>query len=146
MDYRTFPCPGCRQIIDTTMQSCRFCGVVIDPAAAAAAATLQERVQKACSQATSARITAMAMPVLFLLSFVPFIGVVGLAGIVATLFIVPWNLIQWRRRFGKLESPDPDLPRARRALKEAALAWAAMVIVNALYVLYRFSPGGQPKY
>jgi hypothetical protein len=146
MDYRTFPCPGCRQIIDTTMQSCRFCGAVIDPAAAAAAATLQELVQKACSQASSARITAMAMPVLFLLSFVPFIGIVGLAGIAATLLIVPWNLILWRRRFGKLESPDPDLPRARQAVREAALAWAAMVIVNALYVLYRFTPGGQPKY
>ena len=80
-DYRTFPCPKCREIIDTTMPSCKFCGVPIDHASAAEAATLQEQVQQACGQASSARITAMVMPVFFLLSFaaeifsfVPLIG------------------------------------------------------------------------
>jgi hypothetical protein len=139
MDYRVFPCPACREMIDTTMQSCRFCGAAIDPDAAAAAATLQQRVQKACGQASSARITAMAMPVFFLLSFVPFIGGVGAAGTFLTLLIVPWNVIQWHIRFGRLESPDPDLPRARRAVRDAALVWAAMVIVNALWILFRLS-------
>ena len=145
MDYRTFPCPTCREVIDTTMQSCKFCGVAIDPAAAAAAATLQERVQKACGQASSASITAMAMPVLFLLSFVPMIGMIGLAGDAATLLIVPWSVIQWRIRFGKLESPDPDLARARRAVNQAALVWAAMVIVNALWFWFRFSLVGHTR-
>jgi hypothetical protein len=134
MDYRTFPCPSCREIIDTTMQTCRYCGAAIDPASAAAAATLQERVQKACGDASSARIVAGAMPVFFLLSFVPFIGIVGRGGSLATLLIVPFSVIRWRSRFGKLESLDPDLPRARRMVKEATLIWAAMVIVDVVWL------------
>jgi hypothetical protein len=145
MDYRTLPCPVCREIIDTTMQSCKFCGAAIDPATAAEAATRQERVQRACGEASSARITAFAMPVLFLLSFVPMIGIVGLAGDAATLVIVPLSLIRWRIRFGKLESPDPDLARAKRAVKEAALMWAAMVIVNALWFSFRLSLVGHTR-
>jgi len=39
------------------------------------------------------------------------------------------SVIQWHWRFGSLESPDPDLPRARRAVRDALLIWAAMVIV-----------------
>jgi hypothetical protein len=146
MDYRTFPCPKCREIIDTTMQTCKFCGAAIDPATAAEAATRQERVQKACGEASSARITAFAMPVLFLLSFVPMIGIVGLAGNAATLVIVPLSVIRWRIRFGKLESPDPDLARARRAVTEAALVWAAMLIVNVLWFLFRLSLVGHTRY
>jgi hypothetical protein len=141
MDYRTFPCPSCRQIVDTTMQSCRYCGAAIDPTAAAAAAAVQEKVQKACGQASSARIVATAMPVFFVLSFVPFLGMIGVAGNVATLVLVPVSAIRWRLRFGKLASSDPDLPRARRAVKEAALIWAGMVIVNALYLVYRLQAG-----
>jgi hypothetical protein len=139
MDYRTFPCPSCREIIDTTMQSCRFCGVAIDPAEAAKAATLQERVQKACGQASSIRITARAMPVLFFLSFLPIVSILGLAGTAATLLLVPLTVIQWRSRFGKLESPDPDLPRARSAVKEAVVVWAAMLMVNVAWFLFRLS-------
>jgi hypothetical protein len=145
MDYRVFPCPGCRQIIDTTMRSCRFCGVAIDPDAAAAAANLQEQVQKACGQASSARITAMTMPIFFLVSFLPFIGIIGLAGTVATLLIVPLSVTRWRIRFGRLESPDPDLPRARRAVRDAVLVWAAMAIVSVLWFLFRMSIVGHTR-
>jgi hypothetical protein len=145
MDYRVFPCPACRQIIDTTMQSCKYCGAAIDPDAAAAAATLQERVQKACGKASSARITATTIPIFFLLSFVPFIGGVGWAGTGVTLLIVPLSVIHWHIRFGKLESPDPDLPRARRAVRDALLVWAAMVVVDYLWFLFRFSLVGHPR-
>jgi hypothetical protein len=87
----------------------------------------------------------MAMPAFFLLSFVPFIGIVGFAGTVATLFIVPLNVIRWRIRFGRLESPDPDLARARRAVRDALLVWAAMVIVNVLWFLFRLSLVGHTR-
>ena len=146
MDYRTFPCPGCRQIIDTTVQSCRFCGVAIDPAAAAMAATLQERVQKAWYWAGVIRRFAMAMPVFFLLSFVPMVAVLGRAYIDLTLLAVPVSLILWSNPFGKLQSPDPDLSRARRAVRQALLVWVAMVVVNVAWYLFTRSLGFDPRH
>jgi hypothetical protein len=137
MEYRTFPCPTCRQIIDTTMQSCRACGAAIDPAAAASAADLQARVQQACGDANSTRFTASAMWVAFLLSFLPWVGCFFFAVNAATMVIVPYKLIQWRRRFGKLESPDPDLDRARTGLLIATILWGAMVVVNVAWLLFR---------
>lgn len=129
MDYKTFPCPNCREIIDTTMQTCRFCSTPIDPAEAVAAAANQELVQKACGQASSARITAWTMPIFFLLHFAPFIGLIGLAGIVATSVIVPISVIRWRSRYGRLGSSDPDLPRARRTISEATVVWGVMLFI-----------------
>ena len=123
------------------MQSCKFCGAPIDPATAAAPAALQERVKKACDWAGSTRNFAVAMPAFFLLSFVSFvpveIGMIGRALEEITLLGIPFVVIGWRQRFGKLESPDPDLARARRAVAVAARVWVAMVIVNVLWFLYR---------
>ena|SRR5258708_5811071 len=141
MDYRTFPCPACHEVIDTTMQSCQYCGVTIDSATATSAADLQERVQKACGDASSTNITATSMPVLFLLSFLPMVGIVFLVGNAATLVIVPYKLIQWRLRFGKLESADPDLDRARTALLIAAIVWGTMVVVNVVWFLFKLFVG-----
>jgi hypothetical protein len=148
MDYRTLPCPGCRQIIDTTMQSCRFCGVAIDPATAAMAATLQERVQKAWYWAGVIRRFAMAMPVFFLLSFVPMVAVafIGRSYNDWALLLIIVSLILWSKRFGKLESPDPDLSRARRAVRQALLVWVAMVVVNVAWYLFTRSVGFDPRH
>lgn len=146
MDYRAFPCPGCGQIIDTTIQSCRSCGVAIDPAAAAMAATLHERVQKAWDHAGRIRRFAMAMPVFFLLSFVPVAAVLGRACNDLALLGVLVSLILWSNRFGKLESPDPDLSRARRAVRQALLVWAAMAVVNVAWYLFTRSLGFDPRH
>lgn len=147
MDYRTYPCPSCLQVIDNTMRSCKFCGAPIDPATATAAAALQEQVQKACFQAGAMRRFAMAMPVLFLLSFFPTIGILSHAAEDVALLLLPLNVILWRKRFGKLEVSDPDLARARRALTEAARWWAAMAIVNVLWwFLFRHSLVGFTRY
>ncbi len=146
MDDRTFPCPGCRQIIATTVQSCGFCGVAIDPAAAAMAATLQERVQEAWTHAGRIRRFAMAMPVFFLLSFVPMVAALGYACNELALLLIPVSLILWSKRFGKLESPDPDLPRARRAVRQALLVWVAMVAVNVGWYLFTRSVGFDPRH
>lgn len=73
------------------------------------------------------------------------IGNVGLAGTIGTLAIVPYQVIQWHRRFGKLESRDPDLRRARQAIKVAALVWAAMLVVNALWWIIRETAGPRSR-
>ncbi|HEY6322838.1 MAG TPA: hypothetical protein VJA16_14905 [Thermoanaerobaculia bacterium] len=136
MDYRTFPCPNCREIIDTTMQSCKYCGATVDPGAAASAADLQARVQKACGNASSIRITAGATPLLLLLFFVLTLGAMNLAN-ASILILVPIGAIRWHLLYGSLQSPDPDLPRARRAVRNSVLIWAAIAVLVALWFLFR---------
>src|SRR5437667_12096634 len=44
---QTFPCPNCNEIINESMQTCRFCSAPVDPQAASAAAEIQSRVNRA---------------------------------------------------------------------------------------------------
>lgn len=139
-DYRTFRCPVCHEVIDTLMRTCSYCGSAVDPAAAAAAADTQALVQRACGAASSAVITARAMPVLFLLTFVPVIGGMALAGTIATLALVPAEVLRWHWRFAQLSSPDPDLGRARIALRVAIYIWAAVLAAFVLWFSLRILP------
>ena len=58
---QTFPCPNCNEIINDSMQTCRFCSAPVDPQAASAAAENQSRVNRACSDASFLRTAAAAM-------------------------------------------------------------------------------------
>jgi hypothetical protein len=46
-----FPCPNCRETINTSMQQCQFCGAAIDAAAAEQAAAHTSRISDAVSDA-----------------------------------------------------------------------------------------------
>jgi hypothetical protein len=119
------------------MQACKFCGTAIDPEAATAAAQHHVSVQRACAEASSIRISATGIPLLFLASFLPFIGFIALAGMLADLLIVPFMILRWHRRFGGLASPDPDLPRAVQSVKLATQVWGAMLVVTACWFGFR---------
>lgn len=119
------------------MQTCRFCGTAIDPEAAAAAAEHHVSVQRACAEASSIRISATGLPLLFLASFLPFVGFIALVGALADLVIVPIMIIRWHHRFGKLASPDPDLPRAVKSVKLGTHVWGAMLVVTVCWFGFR---------
>ena len=55
---RIFPCPRCKETIDTAAVNCPFCSVSIDPKLAEAAADRMARVNQACSDASYLRIMA----------------------------------------------------------------------------------------
>ena len=124
---QTFPCPSCGEIINDSMQTCRFCSAVVDPQAAAAAAELQSRVNRACSDASFLRTAAAAMFVLLALSVVPFISLITYLGFIITFFVVLVLIIRWQIRFGRLQTNDADYHRAKRLRTVALILWLVAI-------------------
>ena len=120
---QTFPCPNCKEIINDSMQRCRFCSAPVDPQAASAAAEIQSRVNRACSDASFLRTAAAAMFVLLALSLVPFISLITYLGFIITFFVVLVLIIRWQIRFGRLETSDVDYQRAKRLRNLSLILW-----------------------
>ena len=138
---QTFPCPNCKEIINDSMASCRYCHAPVDPQAAATAAELQGRVNQACSDASYLRTAALVMWAFLGLSFIPFVPLVSWAFLI-TFVVVLVMIIRWQLKFGGVKTEDPDYPRARRSKNLAALLWlgaffVAFVIIPLLNALSR---------
>lgn len=130
---RTFPCPNCNEMINESMQQCRYCSATIDPQAASVAAELQSKVGQACSDASYLRTAAGAMWVFLGISLIP-IPFLSIAfwGFVVTFLAVMVMLIRWQIRFGGLPTGDPDYGRAKRAKNVALLFWLLALPVGLL--------------
>ncbi|HEY7545361.1 MAG TPA: hypothetical protein VID27_10785 [Blastocatellia bacterium] len=116
------------------MQVCRFCSAPIDQNAAAAAASVLDRVNEACSQGSYIKIAARTIPVFFGLSFVPFISWACFLGLIFLLILVPGMIIHWWVKFGGvLKVNDPDIEAARKSVMVALAIWALMFVVSVLW-------------
>src|SRR5437588_2553474 len=124
---QTFPCPNCNEIINDSMQTCRFCSAPVDPQAASAAAENQSRVNRACSDASFLRTAAAAMFVLLALSLVPFISLLTYLGFIITFLVVLVLIIRWQIKFGRLKTNDLDYQRARRLRSVAIALWLVAI-------------------
>jgi hypothetical protein len=126
---RTFQCHSCREFINTGMEKCRYCGVTIDPSIATAAVKTQEKVNRACNDASLIRNFAGVMWVGFFLRFIPFIGIGGLALMLMGLFLVPIRLIYWQARYGGIITADVDYKRAKRNWIMALVLWVLLLVI-----------------
>jgi hypothetical protein len=125
-----FECPNCKETIDSTAETCRFCGAKVDHEAARKAAAVMAKVNQACSDASYMRSTALTLPVFFGLRFVPFIALLGGIGFWGLLFALPiWALI-WLSKYRGIESDDAEFRKARTTVK-----WIGL-IVTAVLVLF----------
>jgi NADH:ubiquinone oxidoreductase subunit 6 (subunit J) len=95
----------------------------VDRQAAAAAADIQGRVNRACSDASFLRTAAAAMFVLLGLSLVPLISFVMYLGFIITFFAVIVMVIRWQMRFCGLQTNDVDYGRAKRMRNVALVLW-----------------------
>jgi len=125
---QTFPCPNCKEIINDSMERCRYCNAPVDPRAAAEAADLQSRVNQACSDASYLKTASLVMWAFLGLNFIPFVPLVGWAFLV-TFFVVLVMIVRWQMKFGGLKTEDPDYPRARRSKNLAILLWLGALFV-----------------
>lgn len=135
---QAFQCPNCREFINASMSNCSYCGVAINYDSAIAAANIQSKVGQACSDASYLKITARAFVVFYLLSWVPFLPLVGWGSLI--LFIaVPVMLIRWWVKYSKLQTADPDYEKAKRDTIIAAVIWSALTalwfIIVAIQIL-----------
>lgn len=108
-----FECPVCKQTIDASSTECRFCSAPIDPIAAEAAAEKMAKVNQACSDASFLRTMAFAFLAFIVIMFIPFMGLLGVAGYWFLMFAVPFMSIRWWIKFGAIRVDDRDLKRAR---------------------------------
>ena len=120
---RTFRCPNCDKVIDTSMTACRHCSTPIDRNAAEAAADLQEKVNQAGFDASIVKQLGIWMPVSLLVAFLPIIGIVGLLGQVVLFFAVPVFFIRWWIKYSGIQTRDPDFKSAKRATMIGLLIW-----------------------
>jgi hypothetical protein len=133
-----FECPKCRETIDSTAEVCRFCGEKVDQETALKAAAILSKVNEACSDATYMRSTALAIPVFFVLRFVPFFSWLGAIGFIALNFAIPIWALRWWRRFAKLQSTDADFRKARTSVEVTAAVVVGMLV---LFVIIPFLLG-----
>src|SRR5258706_4077008 len=157
-----FPCPTCGSIIGSSAPRCKYCNAGVDPQAAALAANLQQEVSAACDDARMARSAAGMMWIAFaiqvlaaamgLLIFIHIlVGVVavramamqfllaliGQLAFIGTMVVLPFMLIRWQSRYGRIKTNDVDFKRARRNRNITLLLWLPAPIVIAL-VFYIF--------
>jgi len=110
-----FPCPNCKQTINTSMQTCTFCSTPIDHNAAESSADVFAQVNQACSDASYLKILVGAAPTLYLAAlFIPFIGFAAILGFRFLELAIPFLTVRWWIKFGSLKTDDSDFVRARR--------------------------------
>jgi len=126
---RTFRCTNCNEMVNESMQKCPFCDSSIDHGVAVAAAELQDKVNRSCSDASYARTAAVAMWVFLGLSFVPFLPVVYW-GFLFTFLVVMVLLVRWQVKFGRLKTVDPDYRRTKRSRNIALVLWLVAIPVG----------------
>lgn len=137
---QSFPCPNCKEFINSDATVCRFCSQPVDPAVAAQAAADQEKINQACNDASMLRNSAAGMWLAIGLSFIPFLPVVGWAS--WFLFIGVFGLsVRWQFKYGGIRTQDPDFAVAKRNRLIAFVLWLAalvlFVVLIAIVVIVR---------
>ena len=127
---RTYPCPSCREFINDSMTTCPFCSAPVDPQVAQAAVEAQEKVNRACNDASLIRNLAGVMWLCFFVRFMPLFGCA--AGIAMLIFVIliPVRLVLWQMRFGNIQTSDVDYRTAKRNALIALGLWVLLIVAQ----------------
>jgi hypothetical protein len=128
-DIRTFPCPACSQIINDSADKCRYCGTPVDRDVALAAADIQDRVNRACSDASYLRTVAVGMFVFLGLSFIPLIPMVS-SGFLITFVVLAVLLVRWQLKYRNIPTKDSDYDKSMGQRNLAFILWIAAIAVG----------------
>lgn len=126
---QVFQCQNCREFINTGMTNCSYCGVVINFESASAAADVQSKVAKACSDGNFLKIMARALVVFFVVSFVPIVGGIAGWGSLFMFLAVPVMLVRWWIKYNGIQTGDKDYESAKKDTIIAAVTWCGVVVV-----------------
>ncbi len=137
-EVHVFPCPNCRETINTSMQQCPFCHTPISTADAATAAAETSRISQACSDASYLKIMLGVLIPFGLASFVPFLSFIGLLGFVFIKYAIAVMTIRWWIKYANLKTSDPDFSKARgTAILVSAISALVLIIFRVhLYGLH----------
>lgn len=125
---RVFPCPHCRETINTTVQQCPFCGAPIDHAAAEASAAETARISSAVSDASYLRTMLFLLLPFFGIMFLPFLSLLGIVGLWFLKIAIPVMCIRWWIKYRGIRTTDPDFFTARRNAILVSGVWLLVAI------------------
>ncbi len=135
---RIFPCPKCKETIDTSAEFCRFCGAPVDAGAAEEAAELMTRVNQACSDASFLKIMAIGVPIAFVAGLLPFVSLLGALALTFLCFAVPGMSLRWWIKFKGIQSNEPDFRRARGIVLGISVVSILLVIGGVIELIGLF--------
>jgi hypothetical protein len=129
-------CPHCKEFVNARSELCRFCHGYIDTLTTQRSAEEQQKVNEACNEAMLVRNAAWVYAIftglyVLLPLFANFFGVAALL----MLATVPLMLIRWQLRYGRLQTDDPDYPKAKRNRNVALLIWLGVPFACLLLAL-----------
>ena len=128
---RTFRCPNCNEMISDRMKECSYCAVPLDAAIVELVAERQEKANRAYSDASFLKTSAMAMFVFLGISFIPLLGLAYYAFVIAFVALLVL-LIRWQVRFGQLVTSDEDYKLAKRSRIIALILWLIAIPIGFL--------------
>jgi hypothetical protein len=131
-------CPHCKEYIDARAAHCRFCQGYIDTLTTQVSAELQERVNAAYNEASWLRNVAGAYVIFAVIRFIAPFFAFGSSLVLPIMFVaLPVMLVRWRLRFGRLQTDDPDYPRAQRNWNVTLLIWLLVPVAYLALILLR---------
>jgi hypothetical protein len=126
--FTVFPCPICKETINTSIQHCPFCDTAIDHAVAEASATEMTRISRACSDASYLKIMLGILIPFGALIFFPFLGLAGLVGFTFIKYATPVMAARWWIKYGRIQSQDLDLRRGRKTVIVVSIVSAVVLL------------------
>ncbi|MFB3924284.1 MAG: hypothetical protein ACE145_21390 [Terriglobia bacterium] len=131
-----FRCPRCREVINTSMDRCGFCGVGIDRYAAQEAVVLQRKVNRAIENASYARILAGILPLIYIAGVKELSTPIIIWGTVPLLVGFPVHLARGWWMYRQIPPGEPGIRKARNHLIQALGIWfltgAAWIVAYAV--------------
>ena len=131
---RVFPCPVCKETINTWAQQCPFCSSPVDQRAAQASADETARVNEAVSDASYVKVAGVMLLVCFGLCFVPFISLFAWIGCIILTVVVAAMAIRWWVVFWSFKPNDRDFRTAKTAVLTVGIAPLALILLGMLIV------------
>ncbi len=137
---RVFKCSTCHEFINTSMSVCSFCQAPVNEAGAEDAADLQDLAVRACREAKQLRLLAYVLPLVYVVSWIPFLNVYTTVALPVLFFAIPLVFIYWWMMFRKLETDDPDYEPAKTMTLVSLAIWGAtfviLLLVRIAIILY----------
>lgn len=119
-----FPCPKCRETINTSVGRCPFCSTSIDPAAAKLSAAATSNISQACSDASYLKVMLGILLPFGAAIFFPFLGLFALVGFIFIKYALPVMLVRWWIKYGRIQTSDPDFRTARNTATAVSVSTA----------------------
>lgn len=138
---QVFRCPGCHEMINTSMDRCRFCGVGIDRYAAQEAVVFQQKVNRAIENASYTRILAGILPLIYIAGVKNRSASAIIWGMVPLLLGFPLYVAWGWSLYRQIPPIEPGIRSAKGYLMQASALWILMVLAwVAVYLAFGY-PG-----